>query len=972
MLPVGEDPTGQPWESFAIEAAWVSSQVDLALTWLLTADRWTPNIGRVLIRVPEEYLSVVEAAIECWCELVRAFEDIWKLESNERLLQRGMSVHPTVDDVGDLTVRIDPVAPTYLAADESRLPGHYEIRRACFPADVGGGPAATHAGASVGARPPEPPAERALTVIMSRIFAKPSFRPGQVRAIQQAVTSSDTLILFPTGHGKSLVFQMAAFLVPGLALIIEPFRALLDDQERNLQDHGISSVISLHSGRPMHGAELRRRLRAAGLVYVAAERMHVSEFIRDLVECVRVKGIALFIVDEAHTVSQFGHSFRPAYLDLSERVDAICEKAGRLRPTVLALTATAAQRVVRDIQALLHINGEPISLDEHSLNSFVRSNLSDDIFTLQLDRRDIIGEARHVADDRRKANVREQLGAALAQAPEGQGIVFCPSKRQFKPISWTKRPAPANGSGSSSWIAGAPLLGARGIRDQLNAIMGAGAAVGLYTGASDDDDDSTAAAMAADARDFSQGRLDVMVATSAFGTGVDLQGVRWTLHVGMPGGLEAYYQESGRAGRDGTPARNFLFVDWDSEDLLDAIAVDASEEDPLAVVQQRLRDVTCRGSVARQLSLLIGEEPPRVDGVTVRDPVVLLADDGTPRQGRDGKHTHAFRPAYPGWKWEARHVDAVLHREVLAYRTGATARFWCHTWWEDLVWKAMYRLATLGVIRHGFEHQLRKSDGRTSFVFERIDDDATLTAGSLCKKVGDEVERLAGPARASAAVLQLTPHLEAADPNRRLLLCTAMLLKTVYRVVYETRIESLRSLVRYAREPLQERRREIIEDYFAPSDIKRRLFALCAERPTLAVLKAALSLAESEPRWKSGMFEVAAAEFAGSPVPQLLLAIGGIKRHDASECARYLYTLLSEESISVALRSWCYSEVVARARQAGVLPDVLSRLPALMKGSPVNASLAVLARELQDADGESQFAHALVAQFLRDATDNRS
>lgn len=115
-----------------------------------------------------------------------------------------------------------------------------------------------------------------------------------------------------------------------------------------------------------------------------------------------------------------------------------------------------------------------------------------------------------------------------------------------------------------------------------------------------------------------------------------------------------------------------------------------------------------------------------------------------------------------------------------------------------------------------------------------------------------------------------------------------MLLKTVYRVVYETRIESLRSLVRYAREPQLQKRRDIIEDYFAPSDLKRQVFALCGRPATVAVLAEALALAESQPRWRSAVYEVAASEYPGSLVPLLLLSVGGIKAGDPGECSRYL------------------------------------------------------------------------------------
>ncbi len=809
-------------------------------------------------------------------------------------------------------------------------------------------------------------------MVMQRVFAKPAFRPGQAKAIQHAVTNTDALILFPTGYGKSLVFQMASLLLPGVTLVIEPFRALLDDQERNLQDNGVGRVASIHSGKPLHGSALQKKLKSACLVYVTAERMHVSEFIALIVEIVRLKGLDLFIVDEAHTVSQFGHSFRPAYLDLVERVTAICALAGRARPTTLALTATAAQRVIHDIQALLQICGDPISLDDFKKNSFVRENLKDVIVDVNIDPKDPPEESRDAADERRKATVREQLASILQNTPDGQGIVFCPTKRDFKPKSWLKRTANDKTQTGAQWIVGPPLFGARGIRDQIGLVKGPGEPIGLYTGSSDDDNDNTLGQMAKDASEFSRGHLSIMVATSAFGTGVDLQGVRWTLHVGMPGGLEAYYQESGRAGRDGSEARSVLLVDWDSEDLLDAMTIDASEEDPIAVLQERLGKVQHRGSLARQLGLLIGDAPPKSDVLDLRDPVLLRYDDEKVLTTKNGQPKAAFKPSFPGWRWEIKSVDEPLHRAVLAADRGRPIEFWCHTWWEDLVWKAIYRLAVLGVIRHGFKHSLRRADARTAFILERCDDEASLAPDVLVGHVEREVGRLTSIERARAARELLHKHLAPADPARRLTLSAAMLLKTVYRVVYETRIESLRSLVRYAKQPALQKRRDIIEDYFAPSDLKRQVFALCERPATVNVLSDALSIAEAQPRWRSAVFEVAASEYPGSLVPPLLLAIGGVKTDDPKEGARYLFAVLSNETVSLDVRSWCYAQVSTRARKTGMLAPMLDAVARLMRDAPSLSTLEALVAQMENDDGRTEFGHLLVAEFFGTALEMRS
>lgn len=957
LLPAQPGAPIAPWEQFLVDAPWVASQVDRALAWLLATEVWSPRRPTVTFRVEPRFVSVVDAAVRSWRRLINALESIWGLEGEAALLEVGMSTRVSQTETDGITVDIDPDAPTYFDARTPVLPATFCIRRACFPVDIHElGWVGASAAAPV-SRPTSAPTEDSLLVVMQRLFAKPDFRPGQVAAIQHAISGNDCLILLPTGHGKSLVFQVASLLLPGVTLVIEPFRALLDDQERNLQDNGIGRVASIHSGRPIHGLALKQKLLSACMVYVAAERIHIKEFIDELVEVVREKGLDLFIVDEAHTVSQFGHSFRPAYLDLRERLNAICNKAGRERPTTLALTATAAQRVIHDIQALLGISADPVSLDDVAPRSFAREHHEDEIRSLTL--------SDGKADQQLQADFQAALGTALETLPAGQGIVFCPSKGRFLPrLIIPSKPKPKKLH---------PVLGAQGIRDLLQQLAGAGRSFGLYTGGTDDDAAAARQQMAQYAEAFSRGSLDVMVATSAFGTGVDLQGVRWTLHVGLPAGLEAYYQESGRAGRDGKAARSVLLVDWDSDDLLDAMAAGTAEDDPIAYLQSRLRTVSNRASLSRQLSLLIGDEAPTSNVADVQSPVYERDESGEVKPDKKtGRPKVAFKPSFPGWKWEAAHVDLPLLGFVLNRPSSGPLEFWCHTWWEDLVWKAVHRLAVLGVVRHGFEHTLKKGSALTAFVLERCDDQDALAADVLVERVVAEVARLTSIERARKARDELAGHMSTATPARRVYLCSAMLLKTVYQVVYETRIESLRSLVRYASEASLKKRREIIEDYFAPSDLKRQVFRLCERPATIEVLREALEVAEAQPRWRSAVFEVAAAEYPGSLVPSLLLAVGGIKVDDSRECGRYLFAMLANQAVALDIRSWCYAQVAARARQAGLLAAVLDALASLMREAPSLSTIEAIVNEMKDVDGETEFGHLLVAEFLGAALEKPS
>jgi superfamily II DNA helicase RecQ len=840
-----------------------------------------------------------------------------------------------------LSVNIDPSAATYFGVDEP-LPADYCVRRVCFPVDIDAFTLPSPIGKPL-VYPVNEPQEPALLVVMRRLFAKESFRPGQVQAIQQAVNHKDVLILLPTGYGKSMVFQMAAMLLPGVTLVIEPFRALIDDQIRNLQDLGIGCVLGLHSGKPLRGEALSMALNRAQIVYVAAERMHVSGFAKELVDIVREKGLDLFVVDEAHTVSQFGHSFRPAYLDLIERLDSICRKAGKPRPCTLALTATSSQRVTRDIKALLKIESNPVSLEDLAANAFARTNLTDEII-------DIVNPKKKTGGANAAAfaqSIGAQLKTTLNGAPPGQGIVFCSSKNAVvQGHTYYKSP---------------PYFGALGIRGVLNTLS-IGSSIGLYTGGSDATK-TQQDQMNKDALAFSRGELDVMVATSAFGTGVDLQGVKWTLHVGVPAGMEAYYQESGRAGRDGSKAKNYLLVDWDGGDLMDAIAVVSASDSPIEELQKKLATIAQKGSFSRQLRLVIGEGMTNVIADDICKQAYECDDQGNIKVW-DGNPTKKYAPSYPGWEWEIENVDVRLHEAVLAADRGKPFNFECHIWWQSFVWKAIYRLAMLGVIRHGFEHtQKMGNDNIVTFVLEHGDDHA-MRPPNLLERVYDTIKSLTNDARADNVKNMLTAKTQNATEAECLKLCSSMLLREVYYAVYETRIASLRSLREYAEQPDQEMRRKLIEDYFSPSDFKKQIFGFCECEVSISVLGDALLLAEGQTTWRTGVFGVAATEYPGSIVPLLLKSVGGIRTGNARESADYLFELLNKEEITHQLRAWCYRNIAERALKAGLLADVHERLTVLLDGNVTPVVGAILGGEMRDEDGETELGHVVVDRFF--------
>ncbi|UCE84970.1 MAG: ATP-dependent DNA helicase RecQ [Deltaproteobacteria bacterium] len=335
-------------------------------------------------------------------------------------------------------------------------------------------------------------------------FGHAAFRPGQREAVETLLQAGRLLLVAPTGGGKSLTYQLPASFLPGTTLVVSPLIALMQDQVDSLAHCDIAATFLAST---LDADESRARMRGIArgdyrLVYVAPERLAQSGFqslLADL-EC------PLLAVDEAHCISEWGHDFRPDYLQLGEL-------AARLpKARVLACTATATP-VVRD--EIIERLGLPPDTPQ-VLRGFARPNLS-------LRAAEVRGaRERHAAID---AALAEALGAP--DAARGAAIVYAPTRRmaeeeaeRLQRAGWRCRHYHAGLGGSAR----------------------------------------------ADAqRAFMEGRLDVVVATNAFGMGIDRADVRAVAHLGPPGSIEAYYQEAGRAGRDGQRALGLLL--FSSSDL---------------------------------------------------------------------------------------------------------------------------------------------------------------------------------------------------------------------------------------------------------------------------------------------------------------------------------------------------------------------------------------------------------------------
>jgi ATP-dependent DNA helicase RecQ len=316
-------------------------------------------------------------------------------------------------------------------------------------------------------------------------------RPGQREVIESVLAGRDTLAIMPSGAGKSLCYQLPTLHMRGTTVVVSPLIALMKDQSDKLGERGVeaAAVNSALSERERREAMRRIRARGADFIFTTPEQLANPAFLDQLKE----RRVDLFVVDEAHCITQWGHDFRPAYLQLGRALRALG------KPTLLALTATATPDVIEDIGRQL---GRPRM---HVLNTGVyRPNLYFEVV--------------------QTTNAAEKKQALLEVVRSGgAGIVYCATVREAKAVhGWLL----AQGEEAQLYHG---RLGGRERAERQDAFM--------------------------------SGTARTMVATNAFGMGIDRPDIRYIVHYQLPGSLEAYYQEAGRAGRDGEEARCTLLYD---------------------------------------------------------------------------------------------------------------------------------------------------------------------------------------------------------------------------------------------------------------------------------------------------------------------------------------------------------------------------------------------------------------------------
>lgn len=408
-----------------------------------------------------------------------------------------------------------------------------------------------------------------LVIFLQNLFRKRKFRDLQDVSILNVLERKDTVTLLPTGAGKSIIYQLAGLLQPGITLVIDPIVALIEDQILGLSSVGIDKASAAPTGfNNVRNREKWLKSIEQGehqFILISPERLQMSDFRETLRALVEVHQINLAVIDEAHCVSEWGHNFRFSYLNLADNLRKFCTSPSGKPPTLLALTGTASRAVLRELLVELNIDKE----DDQAL-----------IRPVDFDRKELkfnISKVSHGGDT--SAVLRGILNSLPNKFNQPPGEFYKPS-----------------GKNTNSGIIFTPFVNGRthGLFAVKSSVQkNISAPVTIFSGSAPKGTNKIEweAEKRSNASEFKENRATVLVATKAFGMGIDKPNIRWTLHMGIPSSMEAFYQEAGRAGRDKNLAIcNIIFSEVDAEQTDNALSGDGTLEDLRVAVQKMKRN----------------------------------------------------------------------------------------------------------------------------------------------------------------------------------------------------------------------------------------------------------------------------------------------------------------------------------------------------------------------------------------------